>query len=110
MSYRFLGCVLTFFLLVWSALAASAELPTELVLSNSVALIDLPSALKLAGARSLDVKIAHEKLSEAKANRESAQWAFLPWLSPGLSYRRHEDLVQSVEGNIINTDKESYTV
>jgi len=105
-----LGFLLPFFALNASTFAASQERPIDLVLSNGVALIDLPSALKLAGARSLDVKIAQEKLFEAKANRESAQWQFFPWLAPGLSYRRHEDLVQTVEGNIINTDKESYTV
>jgi len=76
--------------------------------TNTIVPIDLATALRLAGAQNLDVQIARERLAEAKANRDSSQWQFFPWLSLGVSYRRHNDLVQNVEGNIINTDKESY--
>src|SRR5437867_12551005 len=78
--------------------------------TNTVAQIDLPSALRLAGAQNLDVRIAREKLAEAKANYESTVWQFFPWISPGISYRRHDDLIQTVEGNIIDVHKDSYAV
>src|SRR5687767_9866915 len=69
---------------------------------NNPALIDLPTALQLAGARSLDIQIARERLAEARANKESAVWQFFPWLAPGFSYRRHDNLIQDVSGNVID--------
>lgn len=71
-------------------------------------LIDLPSALQLAGAQNLDVKIARERLAEATANNESALLQFFPWLSAGVSYRRHDDQIQDTTGNILEVHKQSY--
>jgi len=73
-------------------------------------LVDLPTALQLAGARSLDIQIAREKLAEAKANRESAVWQYLPSVTPGVGYRRHDNLIQNVEGTILNVHKDSFNV
>jgi outer membrane protein TolC len=78
--------------------------------TNSLSLIDLPTALRLAGARNLDVQIARQRLDEAKANSESALWQFFPWISPGLGYRRHDNLIQDVEGNMVEVHKDSYQV
>ena len=80
------------------------------VTTNQLQLIDLPTALRLAGARNLDIQIARERLAEAHANYESSLWRFFPWLAPGVSYRRHDDLIQDIAGNIINVHKDSYTV
>lgn len=72
--------------------------------------IDLPTALRLAGAQNLDVQIARAHLAEAKANHESTTWQFFPWLSVGAAYRRHDDLLQDVTGNIIDVHKQSYSI
>lgn len=72
--------------------------------------IDLPTALQLAGAQNLDVKIAREKLAEAKANHESARLQFFPWLSPGAGYRKHEGRIQAVDGAVFDASKQSYNV
>src|SRR5882762_5474269 len=80
------------------------------VATNNVYPIDLPTALRLANAQNLDIQIAREKLKEAKANQESAVELFLPWVAPGAAYRRHENRIQDVVGNIIDADKQSYTV
>src|SRR4051794_22506472 len=77
--------------------------------TNQIYPIDLATTMKLAGARNLDVKIARERLAEARATREAATWAFLPTLSPGVSYRRHDGLIQTVEGRMIETEKDSFT-
>jgi outer membrane protein TolC len=68
----------------------------------------LPTALRLAGAQNLDVQIARERLTEAKANHQSAVAQFFPWLSPGVIYRQHDDKLQDVQGNIIDVHKYSY--
>jgi outer membrane protein TolC len=70
--------------------------------------IDLPSALRLAGAQNLDVQLARERVVEARANHEQALAQFFPWLATGVSYRRHDDKIQDVEGNIIDVHKYSY--
>ncbi len=70
--------------------------------------IDLPTVLRLAEARNLDIQIAREKLAEARAAHESSILQFLPSIAPGISYRRHDNLIQDVAGNIIDVRKQSY--
>jgi outer membrane protein TolC len=88
-----------------------AEVPaTNHVGTTNVLLIDFPTALQLAGARSLDLQIAREKLAEAKAAHESSVMQFFPSMSPGIGYRRHDNLTQNAEGAIIDVHKDSYAV
>jgi outer membrane protein TolC len=67
--------------------------------------IDLPTALRLAGAQNLDVQITQAKLAEARANQEGSIAQFFPWIAPGISYRAHDGKIQDVAGNIIEVDK-----
>ncbi len=92
--------------------ASQAQVPVSpgSVTTNNVYPIDLPTALRLANAQNLDIQIARERLKEAKANHESAVELFLPWLSPGAAYRRHENRIQAVDGAMLDADKQSYTV
>jgi outer membrane protein TolC len=75
---------------------------------TNVHLIDLPTALRLAGANNLDVQIARERLQEAKANHANVLAQFFPWITPSITYRQHNDKLQDVAGNIIDVDKHSY--
>lgn len=70
--------------------------------------IDLPTALRLAGAQNLDIKIAREKLAEARANQSGADFQFFPSLSPGITYFQHDGNIQDVAGNINDVHKYSY--
>jgi outer membrane protein TolC len=70
--------------------------------------IDLPTALRLAGARNLDIQLAREEFAEAHAAEESAIERFFPWLVPGMTYRRHDNLIQNTEGVIEEVHKQSY--
>jgi outer membrane protein TolC len=72
--------------------------------------IDLPTALRLAGANNLDVQIAREKLAEARAANDSARARYFPWVAPSITYRRHENNIQTVEGRIIDADKQSLAI
>lgn len=83
-------------------------LPMRAQETNAVHSIDLATALRLAGAQSLDVKIAREKLAEAKAVHGSAVASFFPWIAPGIGYKRHDNNIQDVAGNIIEVHKQSY--
>jgi len=72
--------------------------------------IDLATALRLAGAKGVDVQIARERLQAAKAAATSTVTQFLPWLSATANYRRHGGLIQDVVGNIVEADKASYAL
>jgi len=71
--------------------------------------IDLPTTLRLAGARNLDVQLARTVVDEAHANYTSAIEAFLPSLVPGASYLHHSGRDQRVEGPLIDVTKHSET-
>src|SRR5713101_8542269 len=89
-------------------LANSTATAGESNAPEKTVLIDLPSALRLAGARNLDVQLAREKVAEAFAAQESAIERFFPWLAPGVAYRRHDNLIQNTEGLIEEVHKQSY--
>src|SRR5258708_1578721 len=76
--------------------------------SSKFLTLDLPSALRLAGAQNLDVQLAREKFAEAYAAEESAIERFFPWVVPGVTYRRHDNLIQNTEGLIEEVHKQSY--
>ena len=51
--------------------------------------IDLPTTLRLAGAKNLDVQLARTVVDEAHANYASAVEKFIPALIPTASYLHH---------------------
>jgi outer membrane protein TolC len=98
--FRLLGCAL---LLSSNAIGQEVNLPK----SGEAYVIDLPTVLRLANVQNLDVQIARERLNEARANETSATWQFFPSVSPGVTYKKHEGRVQSVEGDVFDASKGS---
>jgi outer membrane protein TolC len=72
--------------------------------------INLAAVMRMAGADSLDIKLAEQRLAEAQAAHEEALWQFFPYVTPGVSLRRHEGNIQTVDGQIIETNKQSLSV
>ena len=71
--------------------------------------IDLPTALRLAGAQNLDIQIARRAVDEATANRLSAIEQFFPWLALGASYHRRDGYARAVPaGTVSKTHFDSY--
>jgi len=97
-------------LLAISISSPAAEKTATDTANTNIMLVDLPTVLRLAGAQNLDVQIARQRVAEARANRESSTWQFFPSISPGVSYRRHDNLIQDVNGQIMDVHKEAYTV
>lgn len=98
-----------------AAVAESPALPPAATAGPAIAQtepspIDLPTVLRLAGAENLDVRIAQERVTEAKAIHEQMRLQYFPWLSPGLGYRRHDGNLQDVVGNVFAVGKQSYTL
>ncbi len=106
----FIGCLFSFAAICGLVLNGTSEehpqIPDQA--TTNIYPIDLPSALRLAGAQNLDIKIARERVAEARANHSAALAQFFPWLSAGVVYRQHDDKLQDVEGNIIDVHKNSY--
>ena len=60
--------------------------------------IDLPMVLRLAGLNALDVRIAAERVNEARAQRLSADMQFLPAIRPAFENRWAYGRVQGTTG------------
>lgn len=87
----------------------SALLLAPVALTAAPQPIDLATTLRLAGADNLSVKIAKEKLAEARADADVARERMFPWVTAGLGFRQHENNLQTVEGRIIDADKRSFS-
>lgn len=98
-------------LLICLAFNKQASAQTALSVSAGAAgtLIDLPSALKLAGDNNLDLALVRQSLVQAHASDDAAILRFFPWVTPGLGYASHNGALQDVAGNILATNKQLYT-
>src|SRR5262249_39627608 len=90
-----------------SVSAAPEALGGPLVPGQVIQPIDLPSALRLAGARDLDVAIARERICQAVAELEQARVLWLPSLYLGPNWIRHDGQVQFVDGPVKAISKSS---
>ena len=72
--------------------------------------ISLGAAMRLAGANNRDVLLAEQRLAEARARHESARLQFFPTLTPGFAICGHSGRAQTVEGQIIDAEKQSLSL
>lgn len=75
---------------------------------DSVLPINLPTALKLVNARALDVAIASQRITQADAQLDQAKYAWLPTITLGADYLRHDGRFQDVAGGIVNPSRTSF--
>jgi outer membrane protein TolC len=69
--------------------------------------IDLPGALRLAGARDLDIAIARARVAQAAADLKQARALWLPSIFLGPNWIRHDGQAQVVEGPVRTISKSS---
>jgi outer membrane protein TolC len=69
--------------------------------------INLPTALRLAGARPLDIAAAAASIRLAAAQLQRAQVLWLPTVYLGADYFRHDGQLQDVAGTVFGTSKSS---
>ncbi len=69
--------------------------------------ITLPAALALSNATPLDVRIAGERVRVASAQLERARVQWLPNVTLGADYFRHDGQIQDIVGNVFPTSRSS---
>lgn len=72
--------------------------------------IDLPTALRLAGANNLQIALAVERVEEAYANVAAADASWIPSLNAGVVYNRHNGRIQATEGDVVEVSRGSLFV
>lgn len=79
----------------------------QLVPGQEIRPIDLSGALRLAGARDLDIAIARTRVAAAAADVRHARALWLPSLFIGPNWIRHDGQAQIVEGEVRTINKSS---
>lgn len=79
----------------------------QLVPGQEIHPIDLSGALRLAGARDLDIAIARARVAAAAADVRHARALWLPSLFIGPNWIRHDGQAQIVEGEVRTINKSS---
>jgi outer membrane protein TolC len=88
-------------------LGAAATPERGLVAGTRTQVIDLPTAMRLAGADHLDTAIARQGVREAHARAVRAGRWWWPLLRPTVRFDAVDGLVQATEGTIVDVEKES---
>ena len=78
------------------------------VLHGNALPINLPTALRLVNARTLDVAIASQRIAAANAQLDLAKVAWLPTITMGADYLRHDGRAQDSGGAIIDPTRSSF--
>ncbi len=73
-------------------------------------LIDLPSALRLAGAQNPALAIAYQRTLAATAAQQLAAASLLPNLNGGANFDGHSGVLQQASGNILNVHRDALYV
>jgi outer membrane protein TolC len=91
------------------ALAALALLATASAHAQPAAplMIDLPTALKLADERSLELASYVARIEEASARLAQARLLAVPSLRIGADYDRHDGNLQETSGNVLDVERVS---
>ena len=100
-----------------TAVAVPQELPpaardefVKPVETTDVTLIDLPSALQLAGVQNPQIVIAYQRVLATTAAEQLAAAQWLPNLNVGTNYDAHQGALQQASGNILTVNRNSLYV
>jgi outer membrane protein TolC len=72
--------------------------------------IDLPTALRLAGANNLQIAMAVERVREAQARMNAASALWIPSFNAGLIYNKHDGKIQDTRGDVVDVSRNALFV
>jgi outer membrane protein TolC len=104
MAYHAEGRSLRTLVLLLIPLAARADDPSALTAQRPLP-INLATAMSLAGAAPLDIAIAQKRTEAAAADLDRADLLWLPNLSVGGDYFRHDGQLQDIAGFVFSTNR-----
>lgn len=84
-----------------------ATLGMQLIPGQELTPIDLAGALRLAGARDLEIAIARQQVWRAIADLQQARALWLPSLYLGPTWYREDGQIQTISGQVINASRSS---
>ena len=70
--------------------------------------INLPTALRLADARAIDISLASQRIAVSSAQLKRANVLWLPTIYVGVDYYRHDGQLQDVAGDVFGTSKGAF--
>jgi len=70
--------------------------------------INLPTALRLVNARTMDIAIASKRIQQAHAQFEQAKYSWVPTLTIGADYLRHDGRSQDIQGGVIEPSRSAF--
>jgi outer membrane protein TolC len=79
--------------------------PPKTILKPDESLIDLGTALKIAGVENPELLLARSRVAEAVAERQLAVAQLLPDLNLGTNYDEHNGPLQQSKGNILDVNR-----
>lgn len=110
-AQRALGALLLLTGLITSAPAQEAPAgPGPIAAEDRALPINLPAALRLAGATPIDIAVAEERTRAAAAQLDRAHVLWLPTLYVGGDYFRHDGRIQDIVGHVFTTSRSSVMV
>jgi len=89
---------------------SAAELAAPLVPGQVIQPIDLANALRLAGARDLDIATARQQVLQALGDLDEARGLWLPSLFTGPTYTSLNGQVQTINGQIQTVHRQSLSL
>ena len=72
--------------------------------------VDLPTALRLAGAQNWNIELAAERVREARAAGDAAEAMWMPSLIGGVGYNYHDGQLQATPGTVTDVRRSSVFV
>ncbi len=75
--------------------------------NNKENIVDLLTVLRLAGAGSLQIEEARERMKESQARLEQASARWVPNLTVGGTYLKHEGQIQETQGLVVQASRNS---
>jgi outer membrane protein TolC len=71
---------------------------------------DLSQIMQIAGTDNWTVRLAAERVNEARARWDAAKVLWLPSLNAGVGYTKHEGQIQATSGNVVDVSRNSLFV
>ncbi len=96
-------------LLITASFAASGQIPQgdDAEPQNNVLRIDLPTALRLADERNIDIAIYLARITAASARLAQARSLAIPTLRVGTGHSQHHGTIQDTSGQVFDADRAS---